>query len=308
MRIGLQLPWYDWSDDPGEIAPKLAEIARAAEAAGFASLWVMDHFFMLPFNSPPFPKANTVHDPMLECYTTLGYLAGVTERVRLGAMVAGVHYRYPGIMVKTATTLDVLSGGRAYFGIGAGWFERESLGLGAPFPSTATRFEMLEEALRIAKQMWADPDGTQPFEGTHNRLAEPINRPNTLQRPHPPILIGGAGEQRTFRLIARYGDACNLHMGSGPSAYPALIETMRHKLEVLRRRCDEVGRDYAEIERTSLGTVHLAPGAMTATDVIAVLRSVKDIGIQHAIVNMPNAQDIAPLETFGREIIPALSR
>jgi F420-dependent oxidoreductase-like protein len=308
MKVGLQLPWFDFPATQGGLRGQLRDIARRADEAGFASLWVMDHFFMIAFDSPPFPRANTMHDPMLEAYTTLGYLAGVTERVRLGAMVGGVIYRYPGILVKTATTLDVLSGGRSYFGIGAGWYEEEARGLGTPFPGTGTRFEMLEETIQIAKQMWeSEPGSARPFEGKHYQLTEPISSPQPVTRPHPPILIGGGGERKTLRLVAQYADACNLNMGPGPDSYPAALERIRHKLNVLRAHCDAVGRDFDTIERTSLGTVQLAPGAMTAADVITALRNLSDAGIQHAIVNMPNAYDPAPLESFAREIIPAVA-
>jgi F420-dependent oxidoreductase-like protein len=306
MRVGLQLPWYDFPGGAAELRLRLAEIARTAEDAGFASLWVMDHFFMIPFESPPFPKSNTMDDPMLEAYTTLGYLAGVTARIRLGALVTGVIYRYPGILLKTATTLDVLSGGRSYFGIGAGWFEEEARGLGVPFPSLATRFELLEETLQVAKQLWSGAPA-RPFHGRHLSLEEPINSPAPISRPHPPILIGGSGEQRTLRLVARYADACNLNMGPGPDAYARALATIRRRLDVLRQHCEEAGRDFDTIERTSLGTVHLAPGAMSASDVIAALRDLAGAGIQHAIVNMPNAHDLTPLDTFGREIIPSVA-
>lgn len=307
MRVGLQLPWYDVSRGVSNLRPSLAAIAETAEEAGFSSLWVMDHFFMIAFTSPPFPRANVVEDPMLEAYTTLGYLAGRTERLKLGALVTGVNYRYPGILIKTVTTLDVISGGRAYFGVGAGWYERESRGLGAPFPPTADRFEMLEETLQIARQMWRDGPNAVPYDSKHAQLAEPISSPGPVSTPHPPILVGGSGERRTLRLVAQYADACNLNLGPGPADYPTYVGAIRHKLDVLRRHCDTVGRDFDAIERTALGTVYLASGAMTAHDVIALLRQAADAGIQHAIVNMPNAHELTPLKQFGSEIIPAVA-
>ena len=286
MQVGLQLPLFTWPGGPAAIRPRLAEIARTAEEAGFASLWVMDHFFQLP-------SLGEADEPMLEAFTTLGYLAAVTERIRLGPLVAGVVYRHPGILIKTATTLDVIAGGRTYLGIGAAWYDREARGLGVPYPPRSERFEQLEETLRIAQRMWRGE--AEPFAGHHYRLAEPINQPLPLARPHPPIMIGGNGERRTLRLVAQYADACNL-LVLEPEEIPA-------KLEVLRRHCDEVGRPYEEIERTALNEVGRTPGE-TAADVVAFLRRLAAAGIQHAIVNLPNAHELTPLEVFGREIIP----
>ena len=235
---------------------------------------------------------------MLEGFSALAYLAGITTRVKLGTLVAGAIYRYPGILIKTVSTVDVLSGGRAYFGIGAGWYEREARALGAPFPPLAERFERLEEAVQIARQMWSGDNG--PYHGKHYYLAETLNLPQPLTKPHPPIMIGGGGEKKTLRLVARYADACNLNAALGP-------EAVRAKLEVLKRHCDAVGRDYAAIEKTSLGPVHLAPGKQSAGDVIAQCRALAGLGIQHAIFNMPNVADLAPLEVFRREIIPAVA-
>jgi F420-dependent oxidoreductase-like protein len=289
MKIGLQIPNFTWPGGPARIAHTLGDIARAADAAGFASLWVMDHFFQIGPVGPP-------ENDMLEGYSTLSYLAGLTRDVRLGTMVTGVPYRYPGVLVKTVTTLDVLSGGRAWLGIGAAWFDREAQGLGTAWPPLATRFELLEEALRIAKQMWSDDNG--PFHGTHNHLAETLCSPQPLSRPHPPILVAGGGEKKTLRLVAQYADACNLF--GGP-------EQVEPKLDVLKAHCDRLGRDYATIEKTTLGTVHLAPGQMTAHEVIAQCEALSAIGVDHAIFNMPNVHEIAPLELFGREIIPAVA-
>ncbi len=206
MRIGLQVPSFTWPDGSDGIGPKLAEIGRTADEAGFASLWVMDHFFQIGYVGP-------AEDPMLEGYSALSYLAGGTERAKLGTLVTGVIYRHPGILLKTATTLDVLSGGRAYLGIGAGWFEREALGLGAPFPSTKERFEQLEETLQIAHQMWSGE--VAPYRGAHYQLEETLNSPQALSRPHPPIMVGGMGEKKTLRLVAQYADACNLFAYGG---------------------------------------------------------------------------------------------
>lgn len=287
MKIGLQIPSFTWPGGAAQIRGTLADIAHAADEAGFYSLWVMDHFFQIAYIGPH-------EQEMLEGYGTLNYLAGLTRKVKLGTLVTGVTHRYPGLLVKAATTLDVLSGGRAYLGIGAAWYEQESKGLGIPFPPLALRFELLEEALQIARQMWSDDNG--PFHGRHNRLDETLCSPQPLSRPHPPILIGGSGEKKTLRLVAQYADACNLF---GDAA------AVRAKLEILKRHCDAVGRDYATIEKTTLHTVHLAPGQMSAPDVIGLCQSLAAAGVQQAIFNMPNVHEIAPLEIFGREIIPA---
>jgi len=289
MKIGLQIPSFTWPGGAAQIASKLAQIARVADDAGFHSLWVMDHFFQIRGVGPH-------ENDMLEAYTTLGYLAALTKRVKLGTMVTGVIYRYPGILVKAVTTLDVISSGRAYFAIGAAWNEQESKGLGVPFPPLGVRFELLEEALLIAKQMWSGNNG--PYHGKHNQLEETLCSPQPLSRPHPPILIGGGGEKKTLRLVAQYADACNIF---GPP------ETVRAKLSVLKQHCDTLSRDYRAIEKTTLGTVDLEPGKMHAKDVIAHCEALAAIGVQHAIFNIPNVHEIRPLEVFGREIIPAVA-
>ncbi|MGA2709958.1 MAG: LLM class F420-dependent oxidoreductase [Steroidobacteraceae bacterium] len=289
MKIGLQIPSFTWPGGAAQIAAKLAQIVRVADDAGFYSVWVMDHFFQIRGVGPH-------ENDMLEAYTTLGYLAALTKRVKLGTMVTGVIYRYPGILVKTVTTLDVLSSGRAYFGIGAAWNEQEAKGLGVPFPSLGVRFELLEEALQITKQMWSGNNG--PYHGKHHQLEETLCSPQPLSRPRPPILIGGGGEKKTLRLVAQYADACNIF---GPP------QTVRTKLAVLQQHCDALGRDYGSIEKTTLGTVELEPGKMQAKDVIAQCEALAAVGVQHAIFNMPNVHEIRPLEVFGREIIPALA-
>lgn len=291
MRIGLQIPSFTWPGGTAVIGPRLAEIGQAADEAGFYSIWVMDHYFQIRGVGQP-------EEPMLEGYSALNYLAGFTKHAKLGTMVTGVVYRYPGILVKTATTLDVLSGGRAYFGIGAAWFEREALGLGVPFPPVRERFERLEEALQIATQMWSGE--VAPYEGKHFHLAETLTSPQPLSKPHPPILVGGSGERKTLRIAAQYADACNLFARVG-------VETLQHKLDVLRKHCEDVGRSYDEIEKTALGTVHLAPGQMSVDQVIATCRRLADLGFQHLIFNMPNVSEIKPLETFGKEIIPVVA-
>lgn len=297
MKIGLQVPNFTWPGGPQEIRSKLAEIARAADEAGFYSIWVMDHFFQIGRPNNP-GGLGPAEDEMMESYSTLSYMAGVTQRVKLGTLVTGVVYRHPGILIKTVTTLDVLSGGRAYFGVGAAWNERESRGLGVPFPPVKERFERLEETLQIARQMWSDT--VAPYHGTYYQLEETLCHPQPLSRPHPTIMIGGMGETKTLRLVAQYADACNLFSGGG-------IEILGHKLDVLKGHCEDVGRNYAEIEKTTLGGAYLAEGKMTVSDVVEQCRTQAKLGIQHMIFNMPNVQEITPLEIFGREIIPAVA-
>jgi len=288
MRIGLQLPFFNFAGGTAAIASTLKRIATTADAGGFYSIWVMDHFFQME-------RLGSAELDMLESYSTLSYLAAVTDHIKLGAMVTGVIYRHPGILVKTVSTLDVLSGGRAYLGIGAAWYEREALGLGVPYPATKERFEQLEETLQIAHQMWAET--IAPFDGKHYHLRETLNHPQPLSQPHPPILVGGTGEKKTLRFVAQYADACNLFAQIG-------TEAIREKLAVLKQHCDELGRPYEQIEKTTLGTVNLAETSPTA--IIAELRQLADLGIQHAIFNMPNVESITPLEIFAREIIPAV--
>jgi F420-dependent oxidoreductase-like protein len=292
MKIGLQIPNFTWPGGNSNIGPQLAEIARAADDFGFSSLWVMDHFFQIP-------NVGQIEEPMLESYTTLGFLAAHTKKIRLGTMVTGVVYRHPGILIKNVSTLDVISGGRAYFGVGAAWNEREAKGLGIPFPPLKIRFEQLEETLRIANIMWSDK--VEEFNGKHFRLAETLNSPQPISKPHPPILIGGVGEQKTLRLVAEYADACNIFARLG-------TDMLKHKLDVLKRHCEAFGRPYEEIERTALDTVHIAPGKMTPGQVIEKCQTLHDLGFQHLIVNMPNVSEIKPLETIGKEVIPEIEK
>jgi F420-dependent oxidoreductase-like protein len=288
MKLGLQIVRFNWPGSPANIGAKLAEIARAADEAGFASLWVMDHFFQMGMRVE-------APEPMLEAYTTLAYLAALTERIRLGAMVTGVVYRHPGLLVKAVTNLDVLSGGRAYLGLGAAWYEQEARALGFPFPPLAERFERLEETLLIAKQMWAG--NAAPYRGRHYQLAAPVNDPPPLSRPHPPILIGGGGEKKTLRLVAQYADACNLFAFGGPAE-------VARKLDVLKEHCAALGRPYDEIERTALGRVS---SETSASDLLATCRALAEAGIQHFIFSLDNVHDLAPIERIGRAVIPAVA-
>jgi F420-dependent oxidoreductase-like protein len=292
VKIGLQIPSFTWPGGPARIGETLAQIAQTADQVGFDSLWVMDHYFQIEMVGP-------AEDPMLEGYNALSYMAGLTEQIRLGTMVTGVVYRHPGFLIKSVSTLDVLSGGRAYLGIGAAWFEREAVGLGMPFPPLKERFERLEETLQIAKRMWSDE--VKPYNGKHYHLAEPLNSPQPLTRPHPPILVGGGGEKKTLRLVAQYADACNLF---------AFLERdeLIHKLDVLKQHCDAVGRPYDEIERTALGRVELGGDGMSTAEVIETCRGLAEIGFQHFIFSMPNDYEIKPIEQIGREVIPEVSQ
>ncbi len=236
MKLGLHYWNFSTPAEPAQLAPTLAETARIAEQAGVSAFTVMDHYFQMEGMA-------TAEEPMLEAYTTLGFLAAKTERITLGVLVTGVMYRYPGLLAKIVTTLDVLSGGRARLGLGASWYEREQRGLGVPVVPVRERFERLEETLQICQQMWSDDNG--PFEGRHYQLTETLNVPGPISRPRPPIMIGGGGEKRTLLLVARYADSCNL-FGS-----PADVA---HKLDVLRDHCTSEGRDYADIAKTVLVT------------------------------------------------------
>jgi F420-dependent oxidoreductase-like protein len=298
MRLGLQIPSFTWPGGHEHIGETFALIAERAEIAGFSSLWVMDHLFQISAVGPP-------EQEMLEGWTALAFAAGRTSRIKLGTLVTGVTYRHPGVLVKIATTLDVLSRGRSYFGIGAAWNEDEHRGLGIPFPPLGERMDRLEETLQIALQMWAGDD--RPFEGRHYRLQRPLCSPPPVQKPHPPIMVGGAGERRTLRMVAQYADACNVF------AYGDLA-VLDHKLRVLRGHCDAVGRPYAEIEKTTLGlglgTIHLTrdgrDGTTTAADMIHHCEALAERGIDHAIVNMRNVHEPEPFEVLAREVIPAV--
>jgi len=292
MKLGLQVVRFDWPGSPQNTGAKLAEIARAAEAAGFYSLWVMDHFYQIA------PRLGPADAPMLEGYSALHFLAGQTARINLGTLVSGVIYREPAFLVKQASTLDVLSGGRAYFGIGAAWYEAEAVGLGFRFPPIRERFERLEEALQIAKQMWAGD--RSPYHGKHFRLELPINSPQPLSRPHPPILIGGSGEKKTLRMVAQYGDACNLFARMGN-------EELARKLNVLRGHCDRLGRDYEQIEKTASCTIHLAPGNTGSGELIELCRGLAGLGFQHAILSLVDVHEIEPIDRIGREVLPEVS-
>jgi F420-dependent oxidoreductase-like protein len=297
MRLGLQVPNFTWPLQQGTtLGERFGQIAEHADRAGFYSFWVMDHFFQIRNVGP-------AEHEMLEGYSALSYAAALSKQMKLGTMVTGVTYRYPGILVKTVTTLDVLSGGRAYFGIGAAWNEEEHAGLGVPFPPVAERFRRLEETLQIAQQMWSGDE--KPYNGRYYQLARPLNSPQSIQRPHPPILIGGSGEQKTLRLVAQYADACNLFARMGR-------DVLQHKLNVLRDHCEALGRPYEQIEKTTLDSVHISrdgrDGSMTPAQAIEYFRELAAMGIDQAIFNMPNVYDLDVLDLIGDEVIPAVSQ
>ena len=295
MRAGLQVPYFTWPTGPESLGRTFGDVAKRAEDAGFYSLWVMDHFFQLP-------GLGAADLDMLEGYTALAFAAARTSTIKLGTMVTGVTYRHPGVLVKTATTLDVLSGGRAYFGIGAAWFEREHTGLGVPFPPMKERFERLEETLRIAHQMWGEEAG--PFEGKHYQLAETICVPRPLSKPHPPILIGGQGEKKTLRFVAKYADATNL---VGVQMSDEGVDTVRHKLAVLKDHCEREGRPYEQIEKTVLLTLMVRQEGggrwLTPEQALGLLRRFHELGIQQPVFNMPDVERPETLEYVSEQIL-----
>ena len=289
MKLGLQISSFTWPGGPEAIGPTLARIARQADYVGFDSIWVMDHFIQIRSVGRP-------DEPMLEGMTTLGFMAAHTQRARLGLMVGGVPYRLPALWVKATTALDVLSGGRAWLGIGAAWNQEESEALGIPFPPLGDRFEMLEETLRIAHGMWTGERGSeQASTGRHFRATRLMNSPQSLSRPRPPIMIGGGGERKTLRLVAQYADATNVF--GGPTG-------IHHKYEVLREHCAAIGRDPEEIERSTLQGVNLAREA--PAQVVDRFGELADAGAQHVIFSLANVEVPANLESIGRDIIPQL--
>jgi F420-dependent oxidoreductase-like protein len=285
MKTGLHYWNFSKPADPSKLTSTLAETARIVDEAGFHAFTVMDHYFQMEQSAP-------AEEPMLEGYTTLGYVAAKTERVKLGLLVTGVMYRYPGLLAKIVTTLDVLSGGRARLGIGASWYEREQRGLGVPVVPVAERFERLEETLQICKQMWSDDDG--PYEGRHYQLAETLCRPKPVQRPHPPIMIGGGGEKKTLLMVARYADLCNLF--GGPRA------DVQHKLDVLREHCAAEGRDYDAITKTVLALGN--PLDDTAAFVESV-RTYAELGITE-IMTMPDRDPVEFATEFAEKVLPQI--
>jgi F420-dependent oxidoreductase-like protein len=284
LELGLHIANFTWDGGTAEIAPTLARLARAAEDAGIARLTVMDHLWQIS-------SVGATENAMLEAYTTLGYLAAVTERVRLHVLVTAVVYRDPGLLAKCVTTLDVLSGGRAGLGIGAAWNEEEAKGLGLLFPSTRERFERLEETVRICEQMWSGSDAA--FDGEHYALARTLNSPQSISRPRPYLMIGGSGERKTLRLVALHADACNIF--SGPQA--------AHKLEVLRAHCEREGRDYDAIEKTTILSID---DTASKDDVLAQLRTARDVGFTVAYIFSKNPKPEASVELLAT-VVPEIA-
>ena len=285
MKIGLQIPDFSTPRGPEALGRELGIVARTADDAGFEYIAVMDHFFQIPGIGP-------AEKEMLEGYTTLGYLAALTSRAALVTLVTGAVYREPGILAKIVTTLDVLSNGRAWLGIGAAWNEEESRGLGIPFPPVAERFGRLEETLQICLQMWRGNE--KPYQGRHYQLERPLNAPQSLSRPHPPILIGGGGEKKTLRLVAQYADACNLFAGRDEE----------RKLDILRQHCEAVGRDYDTIYKTAYYRFDTAKGTQRIIDELGMLA---ELGFDAAIGAVANVWDVAPLEVIGADVIPVVA-
>jgi F420-dependent oxidoreductase-like protein len=291
MKVGLHIADFTWDGGAPELRFRLAEIAQRAEQAGVDRISVMDHLWQIGHNGPP-------EHEMLEAYTALGWLAAKTERVKLLTMVSAVVYREPGLLAKAMSTLDVLSGGRAILGIGAAWNEDESRGLGLPFPPIAERFERLEEAIGICKQMWSDDEG--PFDGKHYHLARTLNCPQPLSRPHPPILIGGSGEKKTLRLVAKYADSCNIF------AFDPAVAA--HKLEVLRQHCADLGRDYDEIEKTAQVAFDLGANGENVQQTIERLHVMAELGFTVAHGRLKDVSKSRQLDLFNERIIPALEK
>jgi F420-dependent oxidoreductase-like protein len=288
VKIGLQIPDLTTPDGPARLGADLATVARTADEGGFEFIALMDHFFQIGVMGDP-------EREMLEAYTTLGYLAACTSRAKLLTLVTGVTYRHPGILAKIVTTLDVLSGGRAWLGIGAAWNSEESEGLGIPFPPVAERFERLEETLQICLQMWRGDE--RPYQGKHYQLARPLNSPQSLTRPHPPIMIGGGGEKKTLSLVAQYADACNLFPGPD----------LARKLDVLRAHCDTCDRDYDEIIKTCYFSFDVGANGEKTAQVIDQLGGLAELGFQAAIGNIPGIWQLTPLEIVAEQVIPAVA-
>ncbi|MEV7091828.1 LLM class F420-dependent oxidoreductase [Amycolatopsis sp. NPDC051045] len=289
MKLGLQIPDFTWPNGASALGADLAAVVRAGDQAGFDSIAVMDHFFQIGAVGP-------TENDMLEAYTTLGFIAAHTERAKLLTVVTGVLYRHPGLLAKAITTLDVLSGGRAVLGIGAGWNEEESRGLGFPFPSVAERFELLEENLQYVLQMWADGDA--PFKSKHFDAERLLNVPQALQKPRPLIMIGGGGEKKTLKLVAKYADACNLF--NGPE--------LERKLDVLRQHCENEGRDYGSIVKTVYHILDVGENGEKADELLAELERLNGLGIQVALGMVPHVHRPAVLEKFASHVIPAAEK
>lgn len=297
MHLGLQLVNLTTATEQEPLGVTFTRVVEQAERVGFYSLWTMDHVL--------YPSiVGQIEQEILEGWSALTFAAAHTTHIKLGVLVSAVNFRFPGLLVKTATTLDVLSQGRSYFGIGAAWFEEENHAYGIPFPPLKERYERLEECLQIAKHMWSGD--TQPYKGKHYQLAHPLHSPNVLQNPHPPILIAGGGERKTLPLVARYGNACNLFTHGGK-------EELQHKLKVLRTHCDAIGRPFADIEKTTKTDDLLfsrtgRKGTLSPTAAIDFFAELAELGIDHAIINLTNMYETESWELLATEIIPAVEK
>jgi F420-dependent oxidoreductase-like protein len=290
MRYGFHFMDFNLPGEPASIAPTIAATAKATEEGGGSWFTAMDHYFQME-------QFRTAHDPMLEGYTLLGFAAAHTSRVKLGTLVTGITYRHPGLLSKIATTLDVLSEGRAMLGVGAAWYDREHHALGVPYPSRAERFERLEETIQIALQMW-DPENEGPYTGTHYQLAETISYPKPVSSPRPPIMIGGSGEQKTLRMVAQYADISNLNVTEPEEVGP--------KLAVLREHCDRLGRDYSTIEKTCQGGA--ADPVGDPDGFLRKMEKLAALGIEHVQLRNRTPDPVAYATEFGEKVAPRLAQ
>jgi F420-dependent oxidoreductase-like protein len=287
VKIGLEFGEFAWSGGPAQLADTVARFARTADDAGVALLGVGDHLWQGPYGGGP-------EQPYLECFTTLTLMAANTRRCLLAPVVAGVHFREPAVLAKAVTTLDILSGGRAMLGLGVGWDADEAKGMGIAYPSLTERFDRLEETLQLCLRMWeTEPGDEKPFNGRYYRLEKPMVRPQSLSRPHPPIMVAGGGEQRSLRLVAKYADACNLD----PSP------ELPHKLDVLRRHCDAEGRDYDTIEKTVIMPFDVGPDGERADELVETLRGLDGLGVGTAIGILFGPDPVAQAEIIGNKIV-----
>ena len=294
MKVGLQISSFTWPGGDAAIGETLARICQAADDAGFDSIWVMDHLFQIR-------SVGEIEEPMLEGMTALGFMAANTRRARLGLIVGAVPYREPGLWIKATTTLDVLSGGRAWFWIGAAWNVEEARALGIPFPDLPDRFRLLDDTLKMARQAWRGPRDSGPFDGRVVHAERVMLSPQPISKPRVPILVGGGGERTTLRLVARYADACNVF---------GAPDMLSHKYDVLRQHCEAVGREYDSIEKTNLAGVSITPdgrqGSLTPAALVERLGNWAEAGSHKAIFSIRGVSDISKIELIGSDVIPQI--